>query len=67
MELSPRRHAILTLVAQGYTDKEIACRLKLSTRTVQTHIAGIIAKLNARNRTNAVVLYLYSNPKWKII
>ena len=67
MKLSTRRHVILTMVAQGYTDKEIACRLKVSTRTVQTHIAGIIATLNARNRTNAVVLYLYSNPKWKII
>ena len=51
MRLSPKRHAILTMVAQGYTDKEIACRLKVSTRTVQTHIAGIIATLNARNRT----------------
>ncbi len=67
MKLSPTKHKILTLVAQGYTDKEIAYKLRISIRTVQTHLSVIIAKLNARNRTNAVVLYLYSNPNWKII
>ncbi len=67
MKLSPTKHKILTLVAQGYTDKEIAYKLQISNRTVQTHLSNIIARLNARNRTNAVVLYLYSNPNWKII
>lgn len=67
MKLSPTKHKILTLVAQGYTDKEIAYKLRISIRTVQTHLSTIIARLNARNRTNAVVLYLYSNPNWKII
>ena len=67
MKLSPTKHKILTIVAQGYTDKEIAYKLRISIRTVQTHLSVIIAKLNARNRTNAVVLYLYSNPNWKII
>lgn len=67
MKLSPTKHKILTLIAQGYTDKEIAYKLQVSKRTVETHISGIVAQLNARNRTNAVVLYLYSNPTWKII
>lgn len=66
MKLSPTKHKILTFVAQGYTDKEIAVFMEISIRTVQTHITNIIAKLNARNRTNAVVLYLRANPEWKI-
>lgn len=68
MKLSPTKYKILTLVAQGYSDKEIACILKMSPRTVQTHLSKIIAKLDARNRTHAVILYLNSNPGWwKII
>lgn len=67
MKLSPTKHKILTLVAQGYSDKEIGCLLKMSVRTVQTHISYIMAKLRARNRTHAVVLYLSSNPNWKIL
>lgn len=67
MRLSPKKHKILTLLARGYTDKEIAQNLDMSTRTVQTHISSIISTLNARNRTNAVVLYMLSHPKWRII
>jgi DNA-binding NarL/FixJ family response regulator len=66
MKLSPRKLEILTLIAKGYTDKEIASKLKMSVRTVQTHISLIILKLKARNRVNAVVLYLQQNPNWKI-
>jgi DNA-binding NarL/FixJ family response regulator len=66
MKLSPRKVEILTLIAKGYTDKEIACKLKMSVRTVQTHISLIILKLKARNRVNAVVLYLQQNPNWKV-
>lgn len=67
MKLSPKKIEILTLIARGFTDKEIAVKLKMSKRTVQTHIYGIIATLNARNRVNAVVLYMHLNPKWKIL
>ncbi len=67
LKLSPKKLEILTLVARGFTDKEIAVKLKMSTRTVQTHIYSIIASLNARNRVNAVVLYMHLNPKWKIL
>ena len=67
MRLSPKKHKILTLLARGYTDKEIAQNLDMSTRTVQTHVSSIISTLNARNRTNAVALYMHSHPKWRII
>lgn len=66
MELTPKKHKILTLIAYGYTDKEVAQKMNMSQRTVQTHIASIIDKLNARNRVNAVVKYLQLNPDWKI-
>ncbi len=67
MKLSPKKLEILTLVARGFTDKEIAVKLKMSRRTVQTHIYSIMDSLNARNRVNAVVLYMHLNPKWKIL
>ena len=47
-------------------DKEVALKLNISIRTVQTHIASILLKLKARNRVNAVVVYMHLNPKWKI-
>lgn len=66
MKLSPRKLEILTLLARGFTDKEIALKLNISIRTVQTHISSIMIGLNARNRVNAVVLYMASHPRWKV-
>ena len=66
MKLSPRKLEILTLLARGFTDKEIAKKLNISIRTVQTHISSILNGLNARNRVNAVVLYMNSHPRWKV-
>lgn len=66
MKLSPKEHDVLTLIACGFTDKEVALKLKISIRTVQTHISSILLKLNARNRVNAVVVYMHLNPTWKI-
>lgn len=66
MKLSPKEHDVLTLIACGFTDKEVALKLKTSIRTVQSHISSILLKLNARNRVNAVVVYMHLNPKWKI-
>lgn len=58
MRLSPKKIKILTLLAQGFTDKEISQKLQMSTRTIQTHISSIVLSLNARNRVNAVALYI---------
>lgn len=66
MKLSPKEHEVLTLIACGFTDKEVAKKLKISIRTVQTHMAVIMLKLQARNRVNAVVVYMHLNPEWKI-
>lgn len=58
MKLSKREQEILELISWGYSDKEIACRLSISARTVQTHVTRIVIKLGARNRTNAVANYM---------
>ena len=67
MKLSPKKLEILALVAQGFADKEIASKLRISKRTVETHISSIINILQARNRVNAVVIYMIKNPKWKVL
>ncbi len=61
MKLSKRELEILELISWGYSDKEIACNLSISARTVQTHVTRIVIKLGARNRTNAVANYLRQN------
>ncbi|MBI4499345.1 MAG: response regulator transcription factor [Chloroflexi bacterium] len=52
--LSPREREVLTLVAQGKTNQEIAAALFLSVNTVQTHRAHIMEKLDLHNRTELI-------------
>jgi len=54
MELSTRELEIIIQIANGLSDKEIAQKLKISTRTIQTHVTRLCLKLSARNRTHAV-------------
>ena len=63
MRLSPKEVRVLTLVAKGYSDKEVGVKLKISERTVQTHMTRILLKLDAKNRVNAAVLLFINNPK----
>ena len=58
MKLSKRELEILELISCGYSDREIACNLNISARTVQTHVTRTVLKLGARNRTNAVANYI---------
>jgi DNA-binding NarL/FixJ family response regulator len=53
--LTEREMEVLTLVAQGYTNKAIGLQLGISDRTVQGHLAHIFAKLQAGSRTEAVM------------
>ena len=51
--LSPRERDVLRLLVLGQTDREIAETLYLSVRTVERHVARILAKLDVRTRTAA--------------
>jgi DNA-binding NarL/FixJ family response regulator len=48
--LSPREQEVLQLIARGYTYKEIAARLFLSVKTVETHVSAVLRKLQLSNR-----------------
>jgi DNA-binding NarL/FixJ family response regulator len=56
--LSEREMEILSYLAKGYHDKEIADKLFLSIKTVRTHLRNIYKKLHVRSRTEAVLKYL---------
>jgi DNA-binding NarL/FixJ family response regulator len=55
-QLTPREIEVLELVAEGLPNKAIGLRLKISDQTVKFHVASIIGKLGASNRTDAVRL-----------
>jgi DNA-binding NarL/FixJ family response regulator len=52
--ITPREHEILTLIARGLSNREIAERLYVSENTVKTHASRLFQKLDARRRTQAV-------------
>lgn len=66
-ELTPREKEILSRIASGDSNKEIANGLSLSVNTVKTHILNIFGKLNVNRRSQAAMkarnLNLFENRK----
>jgi DNA-binding NarL/FixJ family response regulator len=56
--LTPREEEVLQLLAEGLSNKEIGARLHLTEGTVKNYVSAIIAKLQANDRTHAVVTAL---------
>jgi two-component system, NarL family, response regulator len=54
--LTQRELDVLTLLAEGGSNKDIARRLNMTQETVKSHVKGILAKLDAISRTDAVTL-----------
>ncbi len=53
--ITEREAQVLTLVAQGLSNQEIAAQMYLGEATVKTHLASLMRKLNLRDRVHAVV------------
>jgi DNA-binding NarL/FixJ family response regulator len=65
--LTEREREVMTLVAEGLSNDEIAARLVLSPATAKTHVSRIMTKLAVRDRTQLVILAYESamiTPRW---
>lgn len=49
-QLTPREREVLRLIARGYTYKELARELTISTKTVETHVSAVLRKLQLSSR-----------------
>ncbi len=55
-QLTPREQEVLGLIAQGYSNREIAQALVIAERTVKNHVNRILGQLGVRDRTQAALL-----------
>lgn len=63
--LTPQQDRVMAELAKGLQAKEIAWDMKLSRRTVETHIQCAKAKLGARNIVQAAVIYTLASKDLK--
>jgi DNA-binding CsgD family transcriptional regulator len=55
--LTDRETEILRLISDGLTDREVGVVLRISIRTVETHVSNVLHKLGVRSRSDAARLY----------
>jgi two-component system response regulator DevR len=56
--LTPREREVLSLIADGLTNRQIGARLSLSEKTVKNYVTGLLGKLGLQSRTQAAVLHV---------
>ncbi|HHU76573.1 MAG TPA: response regulator transcription factor [Firmicutes bacterium] len=59
--LSDRENEVLQLVADGYSNKQIAQNLCISVYTVKNHVSSLLRKMNAKNRHQLAISFLKKN------
>ena len=59
--MTPRQREVLSLIAQGDSNKEMAGKLGIAEGTIRIHVAAILKGLNLRNRTQAALLAVQSS------
>ncbi|HEX6346051.1 helix-turn-helix transcriptional regulator [Umezawaea sp.] len=58
MRTSPRQNEVLLLVAEGLSSKEIARRLAISPKTVESHLQRLFDRYGVRNRAGLIAKWL---------
>jgi DNA-binding NarL/FixJ family response regulator len=58
-DLSPREREVLSLIAEGNSNKEIAQKLGVTEGTIKCHVRTILGRLQVEDRTNAVIAALH--------
>lgn len=62
LHVTPRQAEILTLVASGLSDKQIAVKLGVSPRTIQSHLDRLFLQYGFHKRAAAVAAWLREDP-----
>ena len=62
LQVTPRQAEILQLIASGLTDKQIAARLGVSPRTVQSHVDRLYLQNGLHKRTALIAAWVRENP-----
>lgn len=62
-ELTQREYEVLTLIAEGMNNRDIAGKLYISEKTVKNHVSSIFRKINVNDRTQAAIYAFKHNIK----
>jgi len=59
MHFTERENDILDLIREGFSNKQIAAKLKISEQTVKNHVSNMMEKAGAKNRTELAFAHFY--------